>query len=175
MITFANLFLIGFALDGAVSVLDELARATSEPATLSVARAGIALVVLLTALGNFFLLAIDPRLPKRILLPLIAFLVWCALGAYPLSVWARLVTANERIGAVGDPARARARRPELDSSAFRHAPLVATRERPPQKATSARIHAAFWGRDSVDCPSPARRARGIVVVRADRTGNGRDS
>jgi len=85
MIAFANLFLIGFALDGAISVLDDLARAGSDPSTLSVARAAIALVVLVAALGNFFLLALDPRLPKRILLPLIAFLVWCALGAYPLS------------------------------------------------------------------------------------------
>ena len=86
MITFANLFLIGFALDGAISVLDDLARAGSDPSTLSVVRSGLALVVLLAALGNFFLVAFDPRLPKQILLPLIAFLVWCALGAYPLSV-----------------------------------------------------------------------------------------
>jgi hypothetical protein len=67
-------------------VLDDLARAYSYPAILSGARAGIALAVLLAALGNFFLLALNPRLPKRILLPLIGFLVWCALGAYPLSV-----------------------------------------------------------------------------------------
>jgi hypothetical protein len=86
MITFVNLFLIGFALDGAISVLDDLTRADSDPTTLSVARAGLALVVQLVALGNFFLLALDPRLPKRILLSLIAFLAWCALGAYPLSV-----------------------------------------------------------------------------------------
>ncbi|MFV1978438.1 MAG: hypothetical protein ACC649_03705 [Myxococcota bacterium] len=85
MITFTNLFLVGFALDGAISVLDDLARASSDPSTLSVVRAGLALGVLLAALGNFFLLALDPRLPKRILLPLIAFLAWCALGAYPLS------------------------------------------------------------------------------------------
>jgi hypothetical protein len=86
MISFANLFLIGFALDGAISVLDDLARTGSDPSALSVARAGIALVVLLAGLGNFFLLALYPRLPKRILLPLIAFLAWCALGAYPLTV-----------------------------------------------------------------------------------------
>lgn len=86
MIGFANLFLIGFALDGAISVLDDLARAYSGETTLSVARAGIALVIQLAAVGNFCLLAFDPRLPKRILLPLIAFLAWCALGAYPLSV-----------------------------------------------------------------------------------------
>jgi hypothetical protein len=86
MITFANLFVIGFALDGAISVLDDLARAGSDSSPLSIARAGIALVVLLAAPGNFFLLAVNPRLPKRILLPLIGFLVWCALGAYPISV-----------------------------------------------------------------------------------------
>jgi len=86
MISFANLFLIGFTLDGAISVLDDLARADPDPTTLSAARAGIALVVQLAALANFFLLALDPRLPKKILLPLIAFLAWCALGAYPFSV-----------------------------------------------------------------------------------------
>jgi hypothetical protein len=85
MIGFANLFLIGFALDGAISVLDDLVRDGSDPSALSELRAGIALAVLVAALGNFCLLALDPRLPKRILLPLIAFLAWCALGAYPLS------------------------------------------------------------------------------------------
>jgi hypothetical protein len=77
--------LIGFALDGAISVLDDLARTGSDPSALSALRTGIALAVLFAALGNFGLLAFDPRLPKRILLPLIAFLAWCALGAYPLS------------------------------------------------------------------------------------------
>lgn len=85
MIGLANLFLIGFALDGAISVLDDLARAGPDPSSLSVLRSGIALAVLFAALGNFCLLALDPRLPKRILLPLIAFLVWSALGAYPLA------------------------------------------------------------------------------------------
>jgi hypothetical protein len=86
MIAFTNLFLIGFALDGAISVLDDLTRAHSDLATIAAARAGIAFFVLVAAFGNFLLLAIDPRLPKRILLPLIAFLVWCLLGAYPFSI-----------------------------------------------------------------------------------------
>jgi hypothetical protein len=94
MIALANLFLIGFALDGAISVLDDLARAGLLPVTLSVVRAGIALTVLLAAIANFFALAIDPRLPKRILLPLIAFLVWSALGAYPLPVGIGASQAN---------------------------------------------------------------------------------
>jgi hypothetical protein len=86
MIAFANWFLIGFALDGAISVLDDLSRAEPDPTTLSVLRTAIALAVWFAALGNFFLLALSPRLPKRILLPLIAFLVWCVLGAYPLAI-----------------------------------------------------------------------------------------
>lgn len=85
MIAFANLFLIGFALDGAVSVLDDLLRTGSDPTTLSVLRAAIALAVWFAALGNFLLLALNPRLPKRILLPLIGFLIWCLLGAYPFA------------------------------------------------------------------------------------------
>jgi len=86
MIAFANLFLIGFALDGAISLLDDLSRAGSEPTALSALRAGVALAALFMAFTSFCLLALDPRLPKRILLPLIAFLFWCALGAYPLSI-----------------------------------------------------------------------------------------
>ncbi len=86
MIAFANLFLIGFALDAGISVVDELARVESGVASLSPLRAGVALAVLLAALPNFFLLALEPRLPKKILLPPIAFLVWCALGAYPLPI-----------------------------------------------------------------------------------------
>jgi len=86
MIAFANLFLIGFALDGAISLLDDLSRTGSDPTTLSVLRAAIALAVLFAALGSFFLLAVSPRLPKKILLPLIAFLIWCALGAHPLVI-----------------------------------------------------------------------------------------
>jgi len=85
MIGFANLFLIGFALDGAISLLDDLVRVGSDPTPISALRVGVALAVLCAALGSFCLLAFDPRMPKRILLPLIAFLAWCALGAYPLS------------------------------------------------------------------------------------------
>jgi hypothetical protein len=84
MIAFANLFLVGFALDGAISVLDDLARAGSAPNALTAVRSWVALAVLFIAIGNFFVLALDPRLPKRILLPLAAFVAWCALGAYPL-------------------------------------------------------------------------------------------
>ncbi len=84
MIAFANLFLIGFALDGAISLLDDLARLGSGPSALAAARAAVASAVLFAALGSFCLLALDPRLPKRILLPPIAFPLWCALGAYPV-------------------------------------------------------------------------------------------
>jgi len=84
MIAFANLFLVGFALDGAISVLDDLALAGSTPNTLTVVRSWVAMAVLFIAIGNFVALALDPRLPKRILLPLVAFVAWCALGAYPL-------------------------------------------------------------------------------------------
>ncbi|MBW2542486.1 MAG: hypothetical protein JRF15_10375 [Deltaproteobacteria bacterium] len=86
MIAFANWFLIGFALDGAISLFDDLLQTGPAPALLSALRGAIALGVLFAALGSFVLLAISPRLPKRILLPLIAFPVWCLLGAYPLAI-----------------------------------------------------------------------------------------
>jgi len=85
MIALANWFLIGFTLDSVLSVLDELVRAGSEPGPLSGLRADVAVAVLFSALPVFCLLAIDPRLPKRILLPLVAFLAWCVLGAYPVA------------------------------------------------------------------------------------------
>ncbi len=95
MIAFANWFLIGFTLDGVLSVLDELARTGTEPGPLSALRADVAVAVLFAALPVFCLLAIDPRLPKRILLPLIAFLAWCALGAYPVATALDSPRAND--------------------------------------------------------------------------------
>ncbi len=85
MIAFANLFLIGFALDAAISALDDVTRSGLDPTALSVLRATVALSVWFAALGSFCLLALDPRLPKRILLPSMVFLVWCLLGAYPFA------------------------------------------------------------------------------------------
>ena len=59
MIALANLFLIGFALDGAVSVLDDLSRIGSGPAPLSAVRSSIAFAVLFVAIGNFIALAFE--------------------------------------------------------------------------------------------------------------------
>jgi hypothetical protein len=85
MIGFANWFLIGFTLDGVISVLDELVRTGPETGPFSELRGAVAIAVLFAALATYGLLAVNPRLPKRTLLPLIAFAVWCALGAYPLA------------------------------------------------------------------------------------------
>lgn len=82
MRTFANLFLILFCADGSLSLLDDLVSLLAPVAPLALFRAQVANAVLLLALPLYLSLGIDRRLPKKLFLPLIAFLLWC-----PLSVW----------------------------------------------------------------------------------------
>jgi TraB/PrgY/gumN family len=84
MTTLANLYLVGFALDAALSILDELARAASGLDTLALPRGVVAEAVLLASPLVYALLIVDARLPVRVLLPLVVFAVWAGLGAPPL-------------------------------------------------------------------------------------------
>ncbi|HBG05288.1 MAG: hypothetical protein A2075_20765 [Geobacteraceae bacterium GWC2_58_44] len=69
----ANLFLILFVADGAVSLLDVLVSLVSPVAALGQVRVFLADVVLVLAFTIFQGLAIDQRLPKRVFVPLTLF------------------------------------------------------------------------------------------------------
>lgn len=79
----ANLFLILFLTDGAVSLFDELFSLLSPMPLLSQLRTFLADVVILMAFTVFQALGIDKRLPKHIFLPLILFV--CLV---PIAAWA---------------------------------------------------------------------------------------
>ncbi|MBU5635948.1 hypothetical protein KOM00_04305 [Geomonas sp. Red69] len=82
MRNFANLFLILFFADGFLSVLDELSALVAPVAPLTMFRMQVANSVLLLAIPLYFSLGIDRRLPKKLFLPLIAFLFGCPLAAW---------------------------------------------------------------------------------------------
>jgi hypothetical protein len=78
----ANLFLILFLTDGAVSLFDELFSLLAPMPVLSQLRTFLADVVILMAFTVFQALGIDKRLPKRIFLPLIFFVCLVPIGAW---------------------------------------------------------------------------------------------
>lgn len=79
---FANLFLVLFLADGGLSVFDELLAMFYPWTPLSDVRNLLANAVILLAVSLYFCLGIDKRLPKRVFLPLILFILWC-----PFSTW----------------------------------------------------------------------------------------
>ena len=84
MRTLANIYLLAYLLDGAVSVTDELLRHGFGMAGLGPARTYIALSVLFASFLMLLLLGIDARLPKRLFLPLGLFLVWFSFFPGPI-------------------------------------------------------------------------------------------
>jgi hypothetical protein len=85
VIGLVNFFLVGFTLDGALSLLDELLGAGMGSSALAGPRIAVGICVLLAIFPTLIALAFDSRLPKRVLLSMIAFLFWGALGGFPLS------------------------------------------------------------------------------------------
>lgn len=83
---FAVSFLYFFLLDGALSVLDDLLRATGNPVALvSALRELVALSVLLWAIPIFGLLILSPRLKRRCLYPPALFALWAGFtGCFPI-------------------------------------------------------------------------------------------
>jgi len=84
MRTFANLFLFFFVTDGLLSTLDDLLGLTFNIEVLSPLRNLNALATLALAVPLLFALGFDRRLPKRVFLPLCAFLLWSSAGCWPL-------------------------------------------------------------------------------------------
>lgn len=82
MRSFANIFLILFFADGFLSVLDELSSLVTPVAQLTMFRMQVANSVLLLAVLLYLCLGIDRRLPKKLFIPLIAFVFACPLAAW---------------------------------------------------------------------------------------------
>lgn len=76
MRAFANLFLILFAADGAVSFFHEIVSLIHPLPGITGLRELLASVVIVMAIAAYFCLGIDRRLPKRVFLPLILFVCW---------------------------------------------------------------------------------------------------
>lgn len=84
MCAFANLFLTLFLFDGIVSLLDELIILLFSTSLLTLLRQPLALLVAVLVIPLFIGLAINQRLPKRIFLPQIAFIIWSFTSLWPL-------------------------------------------------------------------------------------------
>ena len=84
---FINFFLIAFALDGLISVVDELTVIAFGVHGLAVIRTLVATAVIFLSLPVYISLGIDSRLPKRLLLPPVIFVVWAAFGCLPLFIY----------------------------------------------------------------------------------------
>jgi hypothetical protein len=78
-----NLFLVFFALDGALSLVDELQPLPA----ITFLRNGFAYTVLMLLVPVYALVALGPTLPARIFLPLVVTGVWLNFGAAPLVMW----------------------------------------------------------------------------------------
>ena len=79
---FINMFLILFAADGLISVVDELLMLFAGASNLSGMREMFANTVVFMSLPVYVTLVMDVRLPKRVLLPMIGFVVWSLLATW---------------------------------------------------------------------------------------------
>ena len=83
---FANIYIILFLIDAALSLIDEHLQAAASPlAFLTETRFLVAYVVITLSMIFYACLGIDRRLPKRVFLPLTLFASWSALAMWPLS------------------------------------------------------------------------------------------
>ena len=82
---FANLYLVLFLSDAALSVADELLSLSTGGHPLSFARTPTAFFVVILSLAMFLAMGLDRRLPKRLFLPLSLFALWGGAGFFPLA------------------------------------------------------------------------------------------
>jgi len=82
MRVFANLFLILFLVDGGISIFDELLSLFSLGTALPGLRNFFASVVIVMSVPIYLCLGIDKRLPKRVFLPPILYIFWCAIATW---------------------------------------------------------------------------------------------
>lgn len=93
---FINLFFILFLIDGGISLTDELLK-LAEFGSITGLRNMVAFAVILISIPVYLLLGIDRRLPKRILMPLVLFVIWGALGMWPLGI----IVPYDKLGVCG--------------------------------------------------------------------------
>jgi hypothetical protein len=80
-------FLAAFAVDGALSVFDELLALATGTHWVKYPRALSSTLVMLANLAMFVGMAVSPAVPKRLVLPPMAVGLWFLLGAMPLPIY----------------------------------------------------------------------------------------
>ncbi len=103
----ASVYLIGYATDATLSVLDEISKLAFGASPLGVIRNVVAVAVLTATLPALLLTIFVPHLPRTVMLPPIAYLLWVSFGAPPLpamqmnpAISLALSTAQLLLGAV---------------------------------------------------------------------------
>lgn len=81
---FINFFLIAYALDAALSTVDDLSAVLSGTHLLGPVRNPVGLAVFFLCIPVYLSLGIDSRLPKRALLPPLLLALWAGFGSLPL-------------------------------------------------------------------------------------------
>lgn len=81
---FINFFLIAYALDAALSTVDDLIAVLSGMHLLGPVRNPVGLAVFFLCIPVYLSLGIDSRLPKRALLPPLLLALWAGFGSLPL-------------------------------------------------------------------------------------------
>ena len=97
---FANLLVVGYALDAGLSLVEELLRVGSGSSVLFELRNGVASLVMAAALLTLPLLWLSPRLPLGLFLGLIISLIWLNTGAAPLPIAIESQAASMMIGTI---------------------------------------------------------------------------
>jgi hypothetical protein len=87
MRNFINFFLIAYAIDAALSTVDDLIAVLSGVQLLEPLRNLVGVGVFLLSIAVYVSLAVDSRPPKRILLPLTLLAAWAGLGFLPLPIF----------------------------------------------------------------------------------------
>ena len=100
MRVFANLFLILFLADGGFSLVDELVTLLTPLMPFSALRNFLAGVVILMSVPVYLCLGIDRRLPKRVFVPLILFVLWSLISTWLVPALADLRVYGLLISAV---------------------------------------------------------------------------
>jgi hypothetical protein len=81
----ANSFVVAYALDAAISVLETVVRSGMGPTLLGPLRDFVAHVVVVASFAGLPLLALTPRLPLSVFLPLILSALWFLIGTPPVA------------------------------------------------------------------------------------------